>query len=222
MINKNNLQVVALAACLGAGAGAQAGPLVGIDLDGNANTFEAYYDTALNISWLANAGALSGLRTWADAMAWAAGLNVHGVTGWRLPTTANPDPSCAVQAGYFVGGSNCTGSEMGHLANVDGVGTANPLGFSNVAGDWLWSSTRFVAQDPEGAYVFRFDNKTQSGDWADAAPRYGVNTPAFHSAWAVHDGNVGALTTTVPEPASWALVALGLVAAAGVAGRRQR
>jgi hypothetical protein len=34
--------------------------LVGRDLDGDAATFEAYYDTALNIAWLADAGGISG------------------------------------------------------------------------------------------------------------------------------------------------------------------
>ena len=45
---------------------------------------DAYYDTALNITWLANANVI-GPTTWDPAMGWAAGLNVHGVMGWRLP-----------------------------------------------------------------------------------------------------------------------------------------
>jgi len=213
----NPHQIAAALCTAGCMVSAQAS-LVGRDLDGNAATFEAYYDNTLNISWLANASAMGGQGTWAAAIAWAAGLNVNGVTGWRLPTTVNPDAACQRQLGYFVGGFGCTGSEMGHLANVDGVGTGTPQGFSGIASDWLWSGTRFPQPDPEGAYVFRFDSKEQSGDWALPAPRYGVLTAALHSAWAVHDGDVGNLQVTtpaggvVPEPATLALVALALVA----------
>ena len=56
------------------------------DVNGDGVT-DAYFDTALNITWLANWNA-NGPMTWADANAWAAGLDVHGVTGWRLPSTA--------------------------------------------------------------------------------------------------------------------------------------
>ena len=77
---------------------------------------QAVYDTDRNITWLAdaNAGAGStfddgtspsdGLMTWGSAKAWAASLNVEGVTGWRLATS---DTSCNVAL--------CFGSEMGHL-----------------------------------------------------------------------------------------------------------
>jgi hypothetical protein len=69
--------------------------LQGRDLDGNLSTFEAYYDTALNITWLADAnyamttGAdADGIMDWTTANSWAAGLNPYGsgITGWRLPT----------------------------------------------------------------------------------------------------------------------------------------
>jgi len=49
--------------------------------------YQAYYDDVANLTWLANASA-SGSVTWADANTWAAGLNVNGVTGWRLPTNS--------------------------------------------------------------------------------------------------------------------------------------
>ena len=62
--------------------------LIGRDLDGNASTFEAYYDDVLKITWLgdANAGAGStydngssttdGRMTWDNADAWAKNLDV--------------------------------------------------------------------------------------------------------------------------------------------------
>jgi len=48
---------------------------------------DAYFDTALNISWLADWNA-NGPMSWHAATAWAGGLDVHGVTGWRLPSTS--------------------------------------------------------------------------------------------------------------------------------------
>ena len=50
------------------------------------------YDSVRNITWLQNANA-NGLMNWTAANAWAAGLNVGGFTGWRLPTALNADGS---------------------------------------------------------------------------------------------------------------------------------
>lgn len=63
--------------------------LQGRDLDGSAaNGFEAYYDTVLNITWLADASYAKtsgydadGLLSWDAAKTWAAQLNINGVTG---------------------------------------------------------------------------------------------------------------------------------------------
>jgi hypothetical protein len=77
------------------GQGTWESTMQGRDLDGNPATFEAYYDTTLGISWLADANALehdrffsnggTGNTDWANAISWATTLNVNGVTGWRLP-----------------------------------------------------------------------------------------------------------------------------------------
>lgn len=56
------------------------------DLDGNlANGPEAFYDTTLDVTWLADANQ-NGPMNWEAAKTWAANLNVNGVTGWRLPS----------------------------------------------------------------------------------------------------------------------------------------
>src|SRR3989304_736892 len=84
------LFVVALGASTLANAAAVNGQgtwettLQGRDLDGNLSTFEAYYDTALLITWLANANYAGTAMTWANANTWASGLNINGYTGWRL------------------------------------------------------------------------------------------------------------------------------------------
>ena len=59
--------------------------LKGRDLDGNPANFEAYYDTVLGITWLAAANVV-GAVDWVDANIFVTDLlDVHGVTGWRLP-----------------------------------------------------------------------------------------------------------------------------------------
>src|SRR3989344_3407437 len=92
----SNLPTLVHAAAV-SGQGTWESTLQGRDLDGNLATAEAYYDTALNITWLANANAgagsiydngtstTDGRMTWANARAWAISLNPYGssITGWR-------------------------------------------------------------------------------------------------------------------------------------------
>ena len=44
--------------------------------------YQAYYDDQLDITWTQNANII-GLDRWDSQVAWAAGLNIGGVTGWR-------------------------------------------------------------------------------------------------------------------------------------------
>ncbi|HEB56139.1 MAG TPA: hypothetical protein ENI98_07515, partial [Gammaproteobacteria bacterium] len=71
------------------GQGTWESTLQGRDLDGDLSTFEAYYDTALDITWLADANYAGTPMDWATANNWAANLNPYnsGITGWRLPVT---------------------------------------------------------------------------------------------------------------------------------------
>ncbi len=63
-----------------------------------------FYDTVLNLTWLADWNA-NGLMNWAAANAWAAALNVGGFTGWSLPGVLDTaSPGCDV--GY-AGGTDC-------------------------------------------------------------------------------------------------------------------
>ena len=96
------MAALGVAATLAMTSAAQAA-LQGRDLDGNLSTFEAYYDTVLDITWLANAnlGAGSsyddgnsttdGRMTWDSANAWAANLSFYNpatnktLANWRLP-----------------------------------------------------------------------------------------------------------------------------------------
>ncbi|MCK4951780.1 MAG: DUF1566 domain-containing protein [Gammaproteobacteria bacterium] len=174
--------------------------LEGRNLDGNTSTFEAYYDTDTNLTWLADANFAQtsgydadGFMTWQEAMDWITNLNINGVTGWRLPTTIQPDPSCSQQVGGIFGpssqGSNCIGSEMGNLyynllGGVAGVWlsgnhNANYDLFSNIMRDDYWSSTEF-APDTTRSWMMDMLNGSQqpiTKDW-------------HNFAWAVHDGEI--------------------------------
>jgi hypothetical protein len=184
------------------------------------------YDTDLNITWLADAnyaftsgydqeGATDGLMTYAYATAWAAQLTYGGFTEWRLPTTLQPDPTCAQQYSFGSGQYNCTGSEMGHLyytefasvAGNGGIHNASYNLFTNLQSDLYWSSTS-VATIPTFAWQFSFIDGNQ----------YVNNKAGAIRAMAVHPGDIGA-ATTVPAPAALWLLGTGL---ATLAGTRRR
>ena len=229
-------------------AGAVAGPVTGqgtwettlkprdINRDG---VIDAYFDTALNITWLAdaNAGAGSafddggsntdGTMNWSSAMAWAAALNVHGVTGWTLPSTQNRPEGCSNSlpfptCGY---GVDPTSSQMAHMyfvtlgnlssispidgSAVPGGGLVNTANFSNLQASNYWSSTPASIDPTNYSWFFNMSSGYQTiyrrSDW---------------HAWAVRDGDVLA----VPEPGSVGLVLLALLGAAfsGSAARYNR
>lgn len=176
----------------------------------------AVYDTDIDITWLADADYAKtsgydadGVMSWPDAKAWAAGLSVGGITGWRLPTA---DTSCA--------GYNCNHSEMGHLFYDELGGKAGfPVPssssfFSNIReyfggfDHFYWTSTEFT---PDLGWIFYFANGHQG---------WGIDIPHYGFAWAVHDGDVGA--GLVPEPEMYAMMSIGLLALFGFRRLRQQ
>lgn len=189
------------------------------DINGD-GTVDAYYDTALDLTWLADANAAAGGSfddglsptdgelTWANAKDWAAALDVHGVTGWRLPQ---------MQSGI--------GSELSHmycvtLANFGPCNPATPTGpgtwgftntgpFINLFSSWYWTETLEDPGPPARAWI-----------WA-ADPISAYHTAEVvtgdYLAWAVREGDVPA----IPEPSTWLLMGLGLAATAAMARRRR-
>ncbi len=207
------------------------------DLDGDGNA-DAYYDTSRNLTWLADADPI-GATDYYTGKAWVDSLNVHGVSGWRLPTivgVAGGFPSC--DNGYSYDGSgDCgynvptAGSELAHmnqqvLGNLPywstaggggntppqpGWGLTNTGPFTNlVAGDYATDRTEFSQVYVGEEFVWLY----QFGlGYQDAGE---VVLPTTHF-WAVRDGDV----TAVPEPGTWALMLAG-VAGVGRIVRRRR
>ena len=177
------------------------------DINGD-SVVDAYYDTALDITWLADWN-VNGQKDWDTAKAWAAGLDVYGVTGWRLPSTVDDFSSLG-------GRPPVDSSEMAHMYYVTlenigypdaGYGLSNTANFVSMQSDYYWSGTG-SASDPRYAWYF---NPWGGGQGVDdkRTVKYAV---------AVHFGDVAA----VPEPQTVALMLAGLAALAVLRRRQPR
>ena len=226
------LAAALLGAALSLGAASANAALQGRNLDANAATFEAYYDTTLNITWLADADiaktrgeANEGRKNWGDAQAYAAALDVFGVTGWRLPKVTPRDGSAAYNLafkndgssdiGYAVAGTGWgTTSELGHLYYVTLANPAfsltNTAPFSQLAANDYWTSSLPVRIATTG---FSFNSGIGLQNTASLGFTYKM--------WAVRDGDIG-VSAPIPEPQTYALMLAGLAATAVVVKRRRR
>ncbi|MHB8624112.1 MAG: Lcl domain-containing protein [Sulfuricaulis sp.] len=188
------------------------------------------YDTALNITWLANADlaatntfGISGIAadskmTWTTAQSWIGAMNADNYLNyndWRLPTTLQPDASCSTQTSGISYGTGCTGSEMGQLfynelggvAGSDILTThnANLALFNNATSGVYWSGTEFLPASQ--AWNFYFSNGLQLENYESASDYV----------WAVLPGNAA----VVPLPTAAWLFSSGLIGLIGFARRRQ-
>lgn len=98
------------------------------------NGFDAYYDTVLDITWLADTNYaqtsghhLTGLMTAQEASAWAAGLTLGGYTEWQLPTSAPVDGSDSMNLTLSYDGTTDVGFNIAAPGTLYAGSTANSL-----------------------------------------------------------------------------------------------
>lgn len=194
---------------------------------------DAYYDSASNLTWLADANAIHtsgwttppggmpqpdalGRVTYFAANYWAATLNVAGVTGWRLPTLT-VDTVCVPASPHWIcnPGVSPGSSELENLfkQTLGDTGGAqfNTGPFSNVQLGAYWTGTADpnVSSSPP-IYTY---NDSSLVHYA-----YSQYTSTIY-AWAVHDGDLAA---PVPEPTTALMLFAGLGLITAVVGTRRR
>ena len=162
------------------------------------------YDSDLNITWLANGNLAEsntfgiigfeadGSMSWnnGEPQAWLTAMNdafYLGISDWRFPATVHPDSTCSNTQPNYSAGTDCIGSEMGHLYYTEfglaafesiGLGTVVDIGpFKNVRNDTYWSGT---SANGGRQYTFSFASGGQTNG----------STIADNYAWPVVDGDV--------------------------------
>ena len=206
------------------------------DLNGDGVT-DAFYDTALNITWARDANA-NGAMTWAAANTWASGYSIGSITNWRLPTMIDTGaPGCS-PAASIAGGTDCgfspqtrsggiTYSELAHLyyttlgdlpACTPGLtacvtlanhGLINSGDFLNFQLGRYWIGLDFIGPPTNRAWVFTTAINGGSG----AQDLYNKDLSLF--ALAVKDGDVGAAIPVAPT----AILVLSMLAFVGMKRR---
>lgn len=167
--------------------------------------FDAFYDTTLGITWLADANYWN--TSWDAADNAVQTLELGGYMEWRLPTFSNGsgDGSTGELYQMFV-------VELGNNNDLQHpVYTYNPGPFRNVqyyitsAGGptaAYWTDTAYG----DGAYAWQTFNASYIAQRKEGL-YYG------YSVWLVHDGDIGYaanMAAAVPEPETYALMLAGL------------
>lgn len=169
------------------------------------------YDDDLDVTWLQDANYIKtsgytgpsnipqgeagsevngdGRLSWESALRWAETLVFGGYAEWRLPNTNE----------CFLGtnpNATCTGSELIHLYDVEGVSSANPGPFINLQPYRYWTDREFVR--PNSFYMEMVNGQQDITYQLDRI-----------FAIAVHDGDIA--IATVPTPSTALLIGWGLL-----------
>ncbi|MDP1550639.1 MAG: PEP-CTERM sorting domain-containing protein [Nitrosomonas sp.] len=194
---------------------------------------QAYYDTDLDITWLANSDVTDGGGSFLGAGYHVYNLIIEGISGWRLPSADVNGDGFIVDC--FGGGvANCSDNEMGYLYWEEGITSATPGVFNHISSDedyalspvivyfFIAGSTTFYEGDAEALYNGTFDlGFLDTGSGPTFSFRNGRNSgmeitgPAL--GWAVHSGDVA----QIPEPETYAMLLAGLGLIGFIAGRRK-
>lgn len=179
---------------------------------------DGYYDTALNITWWADANAAGGstfddgfvtddgFLSWQNALDWVAAFKPFGISGWRLPNI-DVSSSCA---GYLC---NSSANELGqmyytHLGGTPNSGVSSSL-FSGIRNGQYWAKQSYLL-DLEQAITFNFSDGYQDADF---------KIDPVGAAWAVASGDV---LRPVPEPTPLVLMGVGILAMLWMKAYRRR
>lgn len=229
------------------------------DINGD-GVVDAYYDTSLDVTWLANltasagsAGDLvwtndttpyvstdpaepfrsglaipytytgpggaytkyayaDGLMTHANAVSWAAALDVYGVKGWRLPSAMDiGSPGCVAGEADCGGNLDLTRSELAHLFYVT-LGNSASGQYDTVKPDLgpFQRNNLYLSPGAElRSYIFFTDQagflfKTLNGH------QIAGDVSSEFATWAVRSGDV----PSVPENATFLMMLIGLLSLA--------
>lgn len=166
------------------------------------------YDTDQDITWLVDAnyadtlykqsngrlGFEAGRMDHRDALKWVSELVYAGVSGWRLPTTKQPDESCDRQTVVGSHGFYCTGSEMGHLFYGDIDHGLGGNAQSHISEKHNKNYYLFRNISEYGVYWYNDDFPSLPFIARNFEMRYGFSNAysksVLNNVWPVHNGDV--------------------------------
>jgi len=215
------------------------------DFDGDINTIEGYFDTDLNITWLVDANYAStsgfninGYMRWDSALSWSSGLDLYGITNWRLPAVS-PLNGSTFNYNFSTSGDSDTGYNISAPGSIYAGSTVNELAhmhYNTLGNNALWNING--TQNSIGASYLTntgpFMNLLSAGYWSGTESTQNSNNAwafvfhngghsaglksAFNYIWLVHDGDVG--SAIVPIPSALWLFGYGLLGLIGLARRK--
>ncbi|MEZ5541818.1 MAG: hypothetical protein R3F42_07225 [Pseudomonadota bacterium] len=142
---------------------------------------------------------LDNAMLWADSLSYFDPLRSVIWDDWRLPT------ECQTST-LQIGPACTTAAELSHLFDDYGVSSSTPGLFTNVQPGYYWSTSTITFSI--GVFDILFNFETGSAFFDDE--------PVPHHAWAVRDGDVGA----VPIPPTLYTFGAGVLWLFGSAGRK--